>query len=1027
MAQEKRSNYEVRRVNYFQGMMLVDQDFTDEQSYHLQMRQNHNLELHTWGVVRGLNVNVNSESGEVTVEEGVAIAADGKELWWPSGSTELRVTPEEEKYLVMEWNKQLKEEYPQLSGKYLRLLDTARFLLKSAREKRDDDLVLAFLSKRVAENNVRRTAKSVRTIDNSIEISPVTKDGSLRLMTGAPMTARLTIEASGNVGIGTAAAPRAGLDVNGSIWAKGNWGENEKAALTLEGNKPTIRFVGDSTSGNREWLIHNSGYGPGNLEFFERTRANRTEPILSISPAGRVGVRTSAPSSLLQVRATPANIGGASFFDEASAMFACRENNGGYAPKEPETVMVLAREGVEGQSYANFARFDMGVYDGSKTQLTIRLNHSALNSEGNNTPAILSLRSNGTVGIGTTNPNFAFTIQGKGGTHLNLRSSDADAEVLLGVDSSGGIVSTLSNHDLQLRTGRNATRMTIKADGRIGIGTPAPDTDLVIFKKAANAIGPILTLYNDGSGRGAGGAIDFNGYNVERNPATARIASLDDANYSSILAFYTKEPGGLGNVLKERLRIASGGNVGVGTTTPKMRLEIAGTGGNPNSVGDSPVGVLRIGATNNSVLDFGITDATPFSNWIQSADKSQASVYYPLSLNPNGGNVGIGTKAPGGTLHIRRDVTGAAGPTLLIHNAGGGTNAEARIDMATYNFGDQAPSFRLQVIDDGHHGAQVNLSTKLTGANTNALASRLYIKSDGSVGLGTTIPDNALTIQGKAGGTYLNVKSIDGPAEVLLGADAGGGIVSTMSNHDLQLRAGGNTIKMTIRANGNVGIGTTTAGGKLEIKGTEAGAIIKFGGLGGDVHHLSCGKGLVFNSVTGDFYFRKTNYDNLASYEDEMRIDSSGNVTIKGSIGCGGKIYLKTHHGTWVNANADQSSMRQAGAPNIHEQFIIEMACSREFKENISDLTAEEALTTLQNLTPIRYDYKGEKSFRQNLGFIAEDMPDNLASYDRRSISPFEVIPVLTRVAKEQQQSIKALQETIRALQDEVQRHNTIS
>jgi hypothetical protein len=77
-------------------------------------------------------------------------------------------------------------------------------------------------------------------------------------------------------------------------------------------------------------------------------------------------------------------------------------------------------------------------------------------------------------------------------------------------------------------------------------------------------------------------------------------------------------------------------------------------------------------------------------------------------------------------------------------------------------------------------------------------------------------------------------------------------------------------------------------------------------------------------------------------------------------------------------------------------------------------------MTTLQNLTPVKYDYKGDKAFRQNLGFIAEDMPDNLCSEDRKSISPFEVVPILTRVAKEQQRVIAELQERVRTLQDAV-------
>jgi hypothetical protein len=150
-----------------------------------------------------------------------------------------------------------------------------------------------------------------------------------------------------------------------------------------------------------------------------------------------------------------------------------------------------------------------------------------------------------------------------------------------------------------------------------------------------------------------------------------------------------------------------------------------------------------------------------------------------------------------------------------------------------------------------------------------------------------------------------------------------------------------------------------------------------------------------------------------------MSINPKGDVAIKGSISCGGKIALKTHHNTWLCAQ-EGNYVTQAPAPSSYEQFTLEMACSREFKENIAELSAAEALATLQDLNPVKYDYKDEHAFRQNLGFIAEEMPANLASEDRKSISPFEVIPVLTRVVKEQQQTIAALQESMRALQRDV-------
>ena len=44
-----------------------------------------------------------------------------------------------------------------------------------------------------------------------------------------------------------------------------------------------------------------------------------------------------------------------------------------------------------------------------------------------------------------------------------------------GVVGYGGILSSMSNDDLQLRSGGHLTRMVVKANGRVGVGTDAPE------------------------------------------------------------------------------------------------------------------------------------------------------------------------------------------------------------------------------------------------------------------------------------------------------------------------------------------------------------------------------------------------------------------------------------------------------------------------------------------------------------------------------------------------------------------------
>jgi hypothetical protein len=112
----------------------------------------------------------------------------------------------------------------------------------------------------------------------------------------------------------------------------------------------------------------------------------------------------------------------------------------------------------------------------------------------------------------------------------------------------------------------------------------------------------------------------------------------------------------------------------------------------------------------------------------------------------------------------------------------------------------------------------------------------------------------------------------------------------------------------------------------------------------------------------------------------------------------------------------DADDILQLTANKINAKVAVTVSSSRELKENILELSVEEALATIQNLRPVKYDYKAIKKSRANLGFIAEEMPDNLASSDRQTISPMEIIPVLTKMIQEQQKAINSLQQNLSQL-----------
>jgi hypothetical protein len=121
----------------------------------------------------------------------------------------------------------------------------------------------------------------------------------------------------------------------------------------------------------------------------------------------------------------------------------------------------------------------------------VRLEAAKVNTTGGNINGTLSVS---TLNVGTSEPpSRALTVRGTAGTYLNVIANNGTHEILLGADNAGGIVSTMTNHDLQLRAGGNVTRLTVKADGKVGIGTLSPAEPLEVngrIKSGALTIGP---------------------------------------------------------------------------------------------------------------------------------------------------------------------------------------------------------------------------------------------------------------------------------------------------------------------------------------------------------------------------------------------------------------------------------------------------------------------------------------------------------------------------------------------------------
>jgi|KBSSwiStaDraftv2_1062776.scaffolds.fasta_scaffold04242_10 hypothetical protein len=69
----------IQRPHYFDHQLLIEQDFTLEQNYHLDMRRRLNRGLYSFGIVEGLRV-TKTANRSVTVQAGAAIDSQGREI-----------------------------------------------------------------------------------------------------------------------------------------------------------------------------------------------------------------------------------------------------------------------------------------------------------------------------------------------------------------------------------------------------------------------------------------------------------------------------------------------------------------------------------------------------------------------------------------------------------------------------------------------------------------------------------------------------------------------------------------------------------------------------------------------------------------------------------------------------------------------------------------------------------------------------------------------------------------------------------
>jgi hypothetical protein len=186
----------------------------------------------------------------------------------------------------------------------------------------------------------------------------------------------------------------------------------------------------------------------------------------------------------------------------------------------------------------------------------------------------------------------------------------------------------------------------------------------------------------------------------------------------------------------------NGGNVGINTTTTDQKLVInqgaTGTGqGVPATTGTTQNGMLRLRpaiGVYGETLDFGMNVSTTYG-WIQATNASGLGTNYPIAINPNGGNVGIGTTDVQGLLDVFKSNSGGLGGYITLRNNGAAVANETAV-----MFVDGGMDSVRAAISCTTEGAPYLGDIKFkTGASAYAsLTTRMMITGGGNVLIGKT-------------------------------------------------------------------------------------------------------------------------------------------------------------------------------------------------------------------------------------------------------------------------------------------------
>jgi len=783
---------------------------------------------------------------------------------------------------------------------------------------------------------------------------------------------------TGNVGIGTtnpaallslSSDTASGIQADGFGAGSGNFPDWSSRAANGTKASPTALNNGDCTGDFAFWGYNGSSYlrtgqirsctdgtpstgYPGNLIFYTGSTSGLPERM-RIDSSGYVGIGTQTPSEALEVTGNIKANG-----TTATIVNINSTGNG----TTGRSILQLTRGGTTGWDFGS------NVYLDSSDDFTVRTLPGSSEK--------FRIKQNGNVGIGTTSPTAVLHLKAgtatastaplkfTAGTNLTTAEAGAmewDGTNLFITQTSGPTRKTIaytsdlsaaggwtdSGTDVALSTstdnvgigGASLAKLSVDGDTNeiqfLIQGNSTQTADFMVIENSAGTDLMQVDQYGNLLLTGTGNTSSDLGFGLNNTTPTTGI-NWGVSSRGSDGRFFIDQPGST-----NKFTILSGGNVGMGTTSPGAKLELAFAANN------IPGLIIHTTATSPVNGRYGLQFSSDLANadsrnWAITPDsvvagdfdirQSNAQAGSPFTAGTsrfyidNLGKVGIGTTSPASTLHV---VSTSNIPAVVESNNTTGSSLSL---LATGTSGRRWEIYSLA--SGASQGAGKFLIRDSTGS-----ADRLTIDTSGNVGIGTTSPPSLLanTATNRLSSTDSSGVNL---ASGLTWAVAGSGYILNLNNtltgtarngllvhtaastsdaYALSVESN-NTSRLVVRADGNVGIGTASPEVKLAVGG--AGSAIR---LGVDSYFKSSSSnpdngspyplqiGTTSDSIDNRYVqFGGWTSANAATFDAKMVLNTyTGNVGI-GTTTPGARLYVKGSAGAYANATIESA----AGAGN---------------------------------------------------------------------------------------------------------------